>query len=100
VDFYLLLSAAAILPTNNENFGQVDDPEINSQVNKLGQVPTSQLNTIASKWQALDEYTAKKAYAAVFGYQTFPKFMSTRMNYSAAVFHSVYGWDFTSFQLK
>jgi peptide/nickel transport system substrate-binding protein len=100
VDFYLLLSAQAILPTNNENFGQVNDPKINSAVNTLGQVPTSQLSSIASKWQALDEYTAKEAYAAVFGYQTFPKFMSSRMNYSAAVFHTVYGWDFTSFQLK
>ena len=100
VDFYLLLSAQAILPTNNENFGQVNDPQINNGVNKLGQVPTSQLNTIVSKWQALDEYTAKQAYAAVFGYQTFPKFMSSRMNYSAAVFHTVYGWDFTSFALK
>ena len=39
---------------------------------------------------------AKKAYVAVFGYQTFPKFMSARMNYSAALFNSIYGWDFTS----
>ena len=43
---------------------------------------------------------AKKAYVGVFGYQTFPKFMSSRMNYGAAVFQPVYGWDFTSFQLK
>jgi peptide/nickel transport system substrate-binding protein len=100
IDFYLLLSAAAILPTNNQNFGQVNDPQINSGVTKLGQVPTSQLNTILTKWQALDEYVAKQAYVAVFGYQTFPKFMSTRMNYSAAVFHTVYGWDFSSFALK
>ncbi|MBV9424821.1 MAG: hypothetical protein JOZ98_18055 [Solirubrobacterales bacterium] len=100
VDFYLLLSGAAILPTNNQNFGQVDDPFINAQVNKLGAVPTSQLSSVAGQWQALDEYTAKKAYVAVFGYQTFPKFTSTRINYGAAIFHPVYGWDWSSFQLK
>jgi peptide/nickel transport system substrate-binding protein len=100
IDFYLLLSAAAILPTNNQNFGQVNDSKINAGVNTLGQVPTSQLNSILPKWQALDEYVAKEAYVAVFGYQTFPKFTSNRINYSAAIFQPVYGWDFTSFQLK
>ena len=28
IDFYLLLSSKAIQPTNNQNFGQVDDPKI------------------------------------------------------------------------
>jgi peptide/nickel transport system substrate-binding protein len=100
IDFYLLLQKTAILPTNNQNFGQVQDPMIDSVSTKLGAVPSSQLNSIASQWQALDAYTAKKAYVAVFGYQTFPKFTSARINYGALVFHPVYGWDFTSFQLK
>ena len=30
IDFYLLLSGKAILPTNNENSGEVNDPHINS----------------------------------------------------------------------
>jgi peptide/nickel transport system substrate-binding protein len=100
IDFYLLLQKEAILPTNNENFGQVNDPKVNSESAKLGAVPTSQLNSIASQWQALDEYVAKKAYLAVFGYQTFPKFASDRINYQAAIFQPVYGWDWSSFELK
>jgi hypothetical protein len=62
-------------------------------------VPTSQLSSIGSQWQTLDEYTAKKAYAGVFGYQTFPAFTSNRIaqNY---IFTPQYGWDWTSFQLK
>jgi len=99
VDFYgVLLDGKAILPTDNENFGETNDPYINSQVTALGATPTTQLSTVVSKWQALDQYVAKKAYVAVFGYQTFPKFTSNRINYGAIVFHSVYGWDFTSFQ--
>jgi peptide/nickel transport system substrate-binding protein len=100
IDFYLLLQGTAILPTNNQNFGQVNDPQINSQSNKLGAVPTPQLNSVASQWQALDQYTAQKAYVGVFGYQTFPEFTSTKINYGSIVFHPVYGFDWSSFQTK
>ena len=82
IDFYLLLSGQAILPTNNENFGQVNDPHINSR-GQRSSAPCRRRSCTRSpsQWQALDEYTAKKAYVAVFGYQTFPKFTSNRINY-------------------
>jgi peptide/nickel transport system substrate-binding protein len=99
IDFYLLLQGSAILPTNNENFGQVDDPHINSESNRLGQVPTSKLNTIVGQWQQLDQYTAQQAYVGVFGYQTFPALISSRMS-TNYIFHPLYGWDWSSFQLK
>jgi peptide/nickel transport system substrate-binding protein len=99
IDFYLLVQGSSILPTNNENFGEVDDPKVNTESKQLGAVPTSQLNTIASKWQALDEYLAKKAYIGVFGYQTFPALTSNRMSQNY-VFHPLYGWDWSSFSLK
>jgi len=101
VDFYgVLLDGHAILPTNNQNFGEVNDPHVNSEIARLGAIPTTQLLKNSSSWQALDEYVAKKAYAGVFGYEKFPEFASSRMNYGAFIFHSVYGWDLTSFQLK
>jgi peptide/nickel transport system substrate-binding protein len=100
IDFYLLLQSGAILPTNNVNVSQVKDAHIDSTSTKLGATPSSQLNSVSAQWQALDTYTASKAYVAVFGYQTFPKFTSSRINYGALVFHPVYGWDYTSFQLK
>lgn len=100
-DFYgPLLEGTSILPVNNENFGQTNDPYINSQVTKLGATPTTQLSTVASQWQALDEYTAKKAYVAVFGYQKFPFFTSDKIDYSKLVFQPIYGWDLSSFDLK
>jgi peptide/nickel transport system substrate-binding protein len=101
VDFYgPLLDGKSILPTDNENFGQTNDPYINAQVTKLGATPTTQLSTVAAKWQALDEYVAKKAYAGVFGYQKFPFLTSDRINYGALVFQPIYGWDLSSFELK
>ncbi len=84
IDFYLLLQSTAIQPTNNQNFGQVKDPQVDSQSTQLGQVPTSKLPTIASKWQALDEYVAKKAYVGVYGYLSFPAFTSNRIDLSSA----------------
>ena len=104
IDFYgILLAGDAILPTNNQNFGQVNDPVINSKVNALGslyRVPTSSLSAVASQWQALDEYGAKKAYMAVFGYASFPKFASDRLDYGASTLHTVFGWDWLTFKLK
>ena len=101
VDFYgVLLDGTAILPTSNENFGQTNDPHINSVVAKLGATPSTQLGKVAKQWQALDEYVAKKAYVAVFGYQKFPFLASDRINYSKLVFQSIYGWDLSSFASK
>jgi len=101
VDFYgVLLDGHAILPTNNLNDGEVNDPYLNAQITKLGATPTTQLSSVASKWQALDEYVAKKAYVAPFGYEKFPEFASSRMNFGSLLFNPVYGWDWTSFSLK
>ncbi len=100
-DFYgPLLTGQSILPTNNENFGQTNDPYINKTVAKLGATPTTQLSSVAAQWQKLDEYVAKKAYVGVFGYQSFPEFASTKVNYGALVFGPIYGWDLSSFALN
>ncbi len=100
IDFYQLLDAKSILPQENHNLSQVDDPHIQSELAALGPVPSSQLGSVLGRWQALDEYTAKKAYLAVFGYDEVPKFLSNRVNFKAAIFHPVYGNDWSSLELK
>ena len=104
IDFYgILMAGDAILPTNNQNFSQVNDPVINTKVNSLGslyKVPTSSLSSVASQWRALDAYAAKKAYVAVFGYASFAKFASDRLDFESAVLHQVFGWDWLTFKLK
>jgi peptide/nickel transport system substrate-binding protein len=100
LDFYQLLDAKSILPSENHNLSQVDDPHIQSELASLGPIPSSQLSSVVPRWQALDEYTAKQAYLAVSGYEEVPKFFSNRINFSAAVFHPVYGNDWSSLELK
>ena len=99
-DFYLLLDANSIQPVNNENFGNVNDPFIQQQLAKLENVPSTQLDSVASQWQALDEYTAKKAYVAVYGSEQVPKFMSDRINFDAAQVHPTYLNDWSTWELK
>jgi peptide/nickel transport system substrate-binding protein len=100
IDFYQLLDAKSIAPTENHNLSQVDDPHIQSEIAALGPVPSSQLNSVVARWQALDEYTAKNAYVVTFGYDEVPKFFSNRIDFGKAIFHPVYGNDWSSLQLK
>lgn len=100
-DFYgVLLDGHSITPTDNLNDGEVNDPYLNAQITKLGATPTVDLASVAAGWRSLDEYVAKKAYVAVFGYQKFPFFASDKINYSKLVFQPIVGWDLTSFELK
>jgi peptide/nickel transport system substrate-binding protein len=98
--FYSLLTGAAIARTNSLNFGRVSDKHINTEVRRLEAVPTSDLISVASQWQALTEYVAKNAYVGVLGYQAFPAFTSSAINRNVLVFNPVYGWDWSSFELK
>jgi peptide/nickel transport system substrate-binding protein len=99
-DFYLLMDGRTIQPTNNQNFSKVNDPHIQQQLNQLNPVPATELDTVGTKWQALDRYTAQRAYVVAYGEESLPKFFSNRLNFGAAVFHPTYLNDWTSFQLK
>jgi peptide/nickel transport system substrate-binding protein len=99
-DFYHLLTTSAIQPVNSDNYGYVSDPFIDQQVDKLSPTPTGDLNSVASEWQALDEYTAKKAYVVVYGSEQVPKFFSDRIDFGSAVVHPTYLNDWSTWQLK
>ncbi|MDE3131534.1 MAG: hypothetical protein KGL16_10315, partial [Acidobacteriota bacterium] len=62
----------------------------------LGAVPVNAATTRG--WQKLDKYVAKHAFAAVFGYQTFPFFTSSRITVKYT--SSIYGWDLLGIAVK
>jgi peptide/nickel transport system substrate-binding protein len=99
-DFYLLMNAKSIQPVNNENFSNVNDPHVQGELAKLNAVPATKLDSVKGEWQSLDQYTAKKAYQAVYGSEELPKFMSTRIDFGSAVFHPLYLNDWSTWQLK
>lgn len=98
-DFYLLMDGRSIQPTNNQNFSKVNDPHIQSELKKLNAVPATELDSVAAEWQALDEYTAERAYVAVYGAESVPKFFSDRLSFDA-VFHPLYFNDWSTLSLK
>jgi peptide/nickel transport system substrate-binding protein len=79
------------------NYGYVNDSHYNSQIAAL---PATSPESVASQWQALDNYAVGQAYYAVFGHQDFPKFYSDRLNFNAGVLSVEYGTDLTSLELK
>jgi peptide/nickel transport system substrate-binding protein len=100
VDFYLLVNANSIQPIGNRNRSYVDDPHIQSELAKLDVVPTSQLQSVASQWSALDYYVASQADELVFGYGTAPEFFSNRIDVSRAVFSPIWFNDWSTWQLN
>ena len=94
-DYYLLLDAKSIQPVNNENFSNVNDPKIQASLAKLNPVPATELTRVASQWEELDRYAARR-----------PTSSSTAREQSAvlldadglrlAVFHPVYFTDWST----
>jgi peptide/nickel transport system substrate-binding protein len=99
-DFYQVVDAAPAGPAVGANVGRVDDLFIQQQLAELNLVPAPDLGSAASQWRELDEYTAKKAYLAVFGTQQVPKLMSHRINFNSAVVHPLFLSDWSTWALR
>ena len=100
-DFYLLLDKNSIQATNNQNFSQVNDPQIQNAITKLDADPGEQAEAARCRNGRRSTTTPRRRPTrSVYGYQTWPKFASTRINYKALVIQTLYGWDWTSFQLS
>jgi peptide/nickel transport system substrate-binding protein len=98
-DFYEVVSSSTN-PGRSANLGRVDDLFIRQQLAELNLVPAQDLASAAGQWRDLEEYTAKKAYLAVFGTQQVPKLMSERMNFGSAVVHPLFLSDWSTWSLR
>ncbi len=93
-DFMQLFTCTA---GSSLNYGYVCDKHYDSTVNSLD---TKDPATVASQWQALDQYAVNKGYYAAYGHEEFPKFYSTRMSFPTGVMSVEYQTDLTSLALK
>jgi peptide/nickel transport system substrate-binding protein len=98
-DFYEVVNATPT-PNPSANLGRVDDIFIRQQLAELNLVPAQEISKSADQWRDLEEYTAKKAYLAVFGTQLVPKLMSTRMNFGSAAIHPLFLSDWSTWALR
>lgn len=96
-DFTLPFSAAGTAA--NLNYGHVNDPKVEATISKLGGTPSSQLDSVASEWAAVDHELNATAQILPFGYAQLPKYLSDRIDYSKAIFSPIYYNDYSSWQL-
>jgi peptide/nickel transport system substrate-binding protein len=100
LNFYFLVDGDSIQPTNNQNFGNVDDKQINDEIDRLALETDTE--AAAEDWAALDEYliSPPQSYIAPYGHRKLATFFSERMDFESAVFHPVYFDDYSSWSLK
>jgi peptide/nickel transport system substrate-binding protein len=100
LNFYFLVDGDTIQPTNNQNFGNVDDPKINDEIDRLSL--ETDLEAVASDWSELDRYLVEppQSYIAPYGHRKLATFLSERMDFEVAEFHPVYFNNYASWALK
>ena len=99
-NFMFLVDGASIQPTNNQNFGNVDDPEITKGIAELNTEP--ELTTeVGDRWKDLNNKLVERAWIVPYGHRKLATFVSERMDFENCTrFHPVWNNDYTSFCLK
>jgi peptide/nickel transport system substrate-binding protein len=99
-NFFFLVDGKSIQPTNNQNFGNVDDPEITKGIADQNLEPEIN-DDVAARWGELNRALVEGAYTAPYGHRKLATFFSERMDFeNCRRFHPVYFNDYSSFCLK
>jgi peptide/nickel transport system substrate-binding protein len=99
-DFFFLVDGKSIQPTNNQNPGNVDDPQITAGIAELTQEPEL-TDEVTARWGDLNKQLVEEAWIAPFGHTKRATFLSERMDFDdCSLFHPVYHNDYSSFCLK
>lgn len=96
-NFMFLIDGASIQNTNNQNFGNVDDPEINSM---LAEANKKDISEAAPEYAAVDKRLVEQGLVAPYGNRILPFIMSDRMDFKSALFHPVLQAVYSTFALK
>jgi peptide/nickel transport system substrate-binding protein len=96
-NFLFLVDPDTIQETNNQNFSNVDDPEIKKRLDELDQQP---LDEAAAGYAEIDKRVVENADVIPYGHRKLPSFYSDRIAADQVLFHPVMLADFTSFALK
>jgi peptide/nickel transport system substrate-binding protein len=99
-NFMFLVDGKSIQPTNSQNFGNVDDPEITRGIAELNQEPEI-TPEVEEGWKELNRKLIERGWIVPYGYRKLATFLSERMDFeNCSLFHPVYFNDYSSFCLK
>jgi peptide/nickel transport system substrate-binding protein len=96
-NFLFLVDPDTIQETNNQNFGNVSDPEIKKQLDELDK---QELSEAAAGYAAIDKQLVENADVVPYGHRKLPSFYSDRIAADQVLFHPVMLADYTTFALK
>ena len=96
--FQPLLSGESILPVENSNFAQIDDPKLNAKINRLGEEALGPKQE--AEYAELDREYMEQAPWAPYGSRTVSTFVSDAVDLEDIVFNPTFGQDLASFQFK
>jgi len=97
-NFMFLINGRTIQETNNQNFGNVDDPEINDLID--GADRNTDLDAAAADYAKADRLAVERGYIAPYGNRELTKLVSDRVVWESVVAHPVYEVDYSLLQLK
>ena len=98
-NFFFLVDGKSIQDTNNQNFGNVDVPEINAIFNKADQ--NADIDAVAPEYAKADKLLVEGAHVVPYGHRKLTVFYSERVDFeNCTVWHPVYNLDFTNLCLK
>jgi peptide/nickel transport system substrate-binding protein len=96
--FQPLLAGESILKTNNGNFAQINEPELNEEITKLRE---EQLRPPQEKrYSELDKKYMEAAPWAPYGQRTLSTFVSSAINLEGVIFNPTFGHYLTSFEFN
>jgi peptide/nickel transport system substrate-binding protein len=99
-NFMFLVDGKSIQPTNSQNFGNVDDPEITPGIAELNREPEI-TPEVEEGWRELNRKLVEGGWVVPYGYRKLATFLSERMDFeNCSLFHPVYFNDYSSFCLK
>jgi len=96
--FQPLISGESILPTNNANLAEIDVPEFNEKISRLGEVPLGPKEE--GEYAQLDREVMEQAPWAPYGNRAVSTFVSSAIDLDKVIFNLTFGQALTSFQFK
>jgi peptide/nickel transport system substrate-binding protein len=93
-NFMFLVDGASIQNTNNQNFGNVDDPEVNKLLDEANK--NADIEAAAPQYAEADKLLVDKAHVAPYGHRKLANFVSENVDFqNCTITHPVYELDLT-----
>lgn len=96
--FQPLLDGESIQPNNNTNLSEIDVPELNEKIARLGAEALGPKQE--GEYAALDKEYMELAPWAPYGTRTTSTFVSSAIDLDKVIFNPTFGQDLASFELK